>query len=249
MIRNTRRYFSSFMSKLLPNVWTRWRQTVYLTRQVKAFRAELTALGDLEAMVDKVLGTKQFRASQSKKEIVELLRLLQTARPKYLCEIGAWHGGTLALFCQIAAPDAQLLSIDLAYTPKQIHAFRHFARPQQRVTCLQADSHDPETVRKVRQWLNGQPLDFILIDGDHTLAGVTSDFEMYAPCVRAGGIIAFHDIVPDSETRRGIRTQRYTGQVPEFWVGLKRRFPDTVELIEDPEQDGLGIGVLKWPGG
>jgi len=43
--------------------------------------------------------------------------------------------------------------------------------------------------------LNGEPLDFLFIDGDHTYEGVKRDFEMYSPLVRNGGIIAFHDIV------------------------------------------------------
>jgi cephalosporin hydroxylase len=233
----------------IASLYQRWvlrKRVRHLSEDVKAFRFGLEAQGDLEKIVDVVLQTKAFRVSQNKSEIVELLRLVQNCHPKYICEIGAFRGGTLALFCQIADPGARILSIDLNYTPDRIKAFRHFARLQQRVTCLEADSHAPETLEKVEQWLHQEAIDFLLIDGDHSLAGVSNDFEMYTPYVRRGGIVALHDIVPDSQTRHGIRTDRFTGQVPEFWAGLKRQFPTFTEIIENREQDGYGIGVLYW---
>jgi len=67
---------------------------------------------------------------------------------------------------------------------------------------------------------------------------VRRDFELYSPLVRAGGLIAFHDIVdgrPD-----------YVGGVPEFWKSVKT--PDARELVEDPRQGGWGIGVFPVRG-
>ena len=43
----------------------------------------------------------------------------------------------------------------------------------------------------------GGPLDFVLIDGDHSEAGVRSDFRLIAPWVKTGGLIAFHDLMPN----------------------------------------------------
>lgn len=37
-------------------------------------------------------------------------------------------------------------------------------------------------------------LDFLFIDGDHSLESVTNDFFLYAPKVRRGGYIALHDV-------------------------------------------------------
>jgi len=45
---------------------------------------------------------------------------------------------------------------------------------------------------------------------------------MYSSLVRKGGIIAFHDIVPDYYTRYGIRTGSYSGGVPIFWTKLNK---------------------------
>ena len=37
-------------------------------------------------------------------------------------------------------------------------------------------------------------VDFLFIDGDHSLEGVKLDDEQYGQLVRSGGIIAFHDV-------------------------------------------------------
>lgn len=240
--------FNARWAAYLEGRFNAWRQTRKLSVRVKAFRTKLDNLGSLDVIIDEVLRSGQFQATQKRTEIMELLKHIQSLQPKYLCEIGAWRGGTLIFFCQVAAPNARILSIDLNYAPDRVRAFRHFARLRQRITCLRADSHSPVTADYLTRWLQGQQLDVLFIDGDHSLAGVSGDFEMYAPFVRHGGIIAFHDIVPDHHTRYGIMTARFSGQVPEFWAEMKREFTTCTEFIEDPVQDGYGIGMLYWQG-
>ena len=187
----------------------------------------------------------KLQSNQKAAEIGGLLKLLSEMQPQRLCEIGAYNGGTLALFARIAAPSARLLSLDLHYPWQLRCAYANLARAHQRITCIRGDSHSPETQHKVAAWLDGEMLDFLFIDGDHSLRGVTLDYEMYGPFVRPGGIIAFHDIVPDFHTRFGIKTRFDVGQVPAFWSGLRRDNPQAMEFIEDPGQDGYGIGVLR----
>jgi predicted O-methyltransferase YrrM len=91
--------------------------------------------------------------------------------------------------------------------------------------------------------LGGQSVDFLFIDGDHSYNGVKADFDLYAPLVRRGGMIALHDIVADHRTRFGRDTGCYAGEVYRYWAELKARYR-TDELIQDPEQDGFGIGVV-----
>lgn len=71
---------------------------------------------------------------------------------------------------------------------------------------------------------------------------------MYAPLVRGGGIVAFHDIVPDFRMRYGTPTGSDVGQVPQFWSDLKSQLSAYEEFIEDADQDGYGIGVVHWAG-
>lgn len=223
-----------------------WQRNRQLAAEAKTLRRRMSAIRDLDMMAELVLQSKSFRPSQQKAEIVALLSLLRELQPKYLCEIGSFRGGTLALFCQVADPKARILALDLNFKPEQPKVLRYFARPGQRITFLKGDSHAPETLEQVRRWLGIHQLDFLFIDGDHSLDGVTRDFEMYSPLVRAGGVIAFHDIVLDYRTRYGIKTRSFTGEVPQFWAYLKQKWPDTHEFIADPEQDGFGIGVIEW---
>ncbi len=43
----------------------------------------------------------------------------------------------------------------------------------------------------------GGPLHFVFIHGDHSEAGVRSDFRLTAPCFKIGGLIAFYDLSPN----------------------------------------------------
>jgi predicted O-methyltransferase YrrM len=231
----------------------RWAAAVdqrrWLARQARLLRERWEACVTLGEKVDLALTCAWFRPSQKRSEILQLLALLAERRPRLVCEIGSYGGGTLGLLGQVAAPDAEVLSIDLAYTLAQMRSYPELLRPGQRLTCLAADSHAPETLVRVREWLDGRLFDFVFIDGDHALTGVAADYEAFAPLVRPGGLIGFHDIVPDFRTRYGLATASDVGEVPRFWAELRRRHPaKTCELIDDPAQDGYGIGLLFWEG-
>jgi cephalosporin hydroxylase len=183
--------------------------------------------------------------NQNRSEIVALLERVAERRPAVLCEIGSAEGGTLFLFARAARPDARLLSIDMRNDPERVELFRSLVRPGQQLTCFGGDSHDLDVARRFRDWLGSDKLEFLFIDGDHTAEGVERDLEMYGPTVRGGGLVAFHDIVPDFRTRYGVETDMDSGGVPTFWRRLKSRYPRSVELVEHPLQDGRGIGVIE----
>jgi predicted O-methyltransferase YrrM len=162
-------------------------------------------------------------------------------RPRVVCEIGAAGGGTTFLFARFSAPDALLVSLDLAFDEARARAVSTFARAGQRLVCLRRDSHDEETARAVEAELGGRRLDLLFIDGDHSYEGVRRDFEMYGPLVRPGGLVVFHDIVP---LREG-DTNHDVGGVPEFWRELKQRGGAVEEIVEDWGQSAFGIGVMR----
>jgi cephalosporin hydroxylase len=164
-------------------------------------------------------------------------------------EIGTDRGGTLYTWCQLAEPDATIVSIDLpggsfGRGVSDRTALAKYARPGQTLRFLAGDSHDPAMRDQLGEALGGRKIDLLMIDGDHTYEGVKRDFELYSPFVRAGGLIVFHDVLKNQlDSRCGV--DRFWGEVKQG-----RR---TAEFLDPYDDRGLGqwggIGVLFWKGG
>ncbi len=182
-------------------------------------------------------------ASQRLDELLPLLERVRALEPRRVCEIGTSAGGTLYLLTRISAPDALIISVDITI-PLHTRGLRaRLAGQRQRLVSVEGDSHADETVSRLEGLLEGEPLDFLFIDGDHSYDGVRADFERYGRLVRPGGLIALHDVNDDFRTRHGVDSPSISGEVPRFWQELKQSH-QTEELIADPEQDGFGIGVV-----
>jgi predicted O-methyltransferase YrrM len=203
---------------------------------------------DLARIVDLAFASPAAPPNQNRSEILALVRLVGARRPRTLCEIGSAEGGTLFLLSRAAHPEARLLSIDVANTPQRIARFQALVPPPRHLTCIHGDSHAAETVERFRAWLGAERLDVLLIDGDHTADGVARDHATYGPAVAPGGLVAFHDIVPDFRTRYGVDTGTDAGGVPQVWARLRAGHAGAVrEIVEHRLQDGRGIGVIEVP--
>jgi predicted O-methyltransferase YrrM len=178
-------------------------------------------------------------AIQRREELLDLLTRLEALAPRRVCEIGTAAGGTLYFLTRVAHDAAQLVSIDIATPPHTRFARSKLARADQRIVSLEGDSQTVAMVERLRVCLNGEPLDFLLIDGDHSYEGVLRDFELYAPLVRPGGLIALHDINPDSGDPAG----PISGEVPRAWAEI-RETHRTEEIVHAPAGEGLGIGLV-----
>jgi cephalosporin hydroxylase len=214
-----------------------------LRRDFAALRKQAAACRSLDEQVDLIRSHKIFGAIQQRSEIGGMLEMLRQNPPKYVCEIGTASGGTLFLLTQVCRPDALLLSVDIGLSFERCLVHARFASRRQKIVSVRGDSSAPETLGRVRSLLRGHQLDLLFIDGDHSYEGVQADFLNYSPLVRPGGLIVLHDIVPDFGTRYGESTGNYTGGVPVFWEEIKAQCR-TSELIEDPAQDGYGIGIV-----
>lgn len=222
-------------------------------------------------------GEISIRPMQIRGEIRSFLELVASDPPRAVLEIGTGRGGTLFLLAHTAREDACLVSVDSADAEggfggrpsygNRSRLYRALGRSGQRVVFLAADSHLSETRARVEAILAGNPLDLLFIDGDHTRVGIESDFRMYSPLVRAGGLIAFHDIVPGPPEA--------VGAVPAFWQDIRsgtacgaafrmgafadhpsasptwsagretRANGECLEFVESWSQGCCGIGVLR----
>jgi predicted O-methyltransferase YrrM len=182
--------------------------------------------------------------AQIPSEIGGFIDYASALSPKLALEIGSASSGNAYLLAQTLPTLRSLICLDL-HVRNRSH-LRALTRENIALHLIDGVSQRPDIVEKVRMALSGRSLDVLFIDGDHSFSGVFLDFFLYRELVRPGGLIAFHDIVPDGRLRYGEqRRGAYVGEVPAVWGRLKQYY-STVEFVEDPSQDGLGIGVLRY---
>lgn len=253
------------MNALMLKLRQRWNENSPLLFALKALRypfRPLFAQGAADALAREARGAsthadavrmiKAFKYRgitvtpwQVDEEIVGLLDLLEREAPRTVVDIGTADGGTLFLLTRALPEDALIVSVDLkggrfggGYPTWRGRIYRSFARGGQRIELVRGDSHAAATLERVRSLLAGREADFLFIDGDHRYEGVKSDFEMYSPLVRGGGLVGFHDIIPGPP--------ELVGGVPTFWQELKRD-RESQELVHDWQFGSCGIGIVRLP--
>ncbi|MFH1490274.1 MAG: class I SAM-dependent methyltransferase, partial [Pseudomonadota bacterium] len=183
---------------------------------------------------------RTIRPFQVLSEIKTLFEAVKEARPRIIGEVGSDMGGTLYLWSRILPPDGAFISIDLPrlYRKSLNRFFTSFFRPGQDAYFVREDSHAARCTARVEELLGNRKFDFLFIDGDHSYEGVKQDFQTFAPFVRQGGMIAFHDIAPDNKPEDVCGVDR-------FWSEIKDIYRHR-EIIGDRNQIGAGIGILVY---
>jgi len=175
-----------------------------------------------------------FGALQKVGELAGLLALLVDHEPQVVVEIGSDHGGTLWAWQQLPSV-RRVLAVDLPLGG--FHSGRSL--DTHGVEVVYGDSHKDETLAELADLLADDRVDLLFIDGDHTFEGVRSDFVMYSPLVRPGGLVGFHDILTHPN-------MPYVA-VDILWRQLAQERLPLEEIITDPPTWG-GIGVLYKTG-
>jgi hypothetical protein len=213
--------------------YLRIQPTIYSKRRFQSPNDLLLFLFSPEARL--------IRPSQLPVEFERLLSRVSELAPIRVLEIGTNNGGTLFAWTRVAGERSTIISLDLpgggfggGYPAWRRHLYRAFALPFQRLHLIEGDSHAPSSIAAVRKILGAEPLDFLLIDGDHTYDGVKLDFENFAPLVRPGGLIAFHDISEHHDPSCDVR---------RYWLEVSRGKIAT-ELMASPPEGWAGIGVI-----
>jgi predicted O-methyltransferase YrrM len=160
---------------------------------------------------------------------------LDKLKPKNILEIGVEDGGSLNVWAEFASPDMNYIGVDINPDILKINRSNN----GQKAVFICQDSKLPETKDRVVSKLNGETVDFLFIDGGHDYETVASDFEMYSPLVRPGGIIALHDI----DTSGCIKRESYG--VYKLWKELKLRYCDVEEFINTEADLQFGIGLIR----
>jgi predicted O-methyltransferase YrrM len=214
----------------------------YASRRLREYHAQARSLDDVVhwAMHFGGGGYMRVKTLQIREEITALAERVAALAPRRILEIGTASGGTALIWAYLARD--QVVSCDLQDMRFQASLFERFPPPGSacRVQLLSGDSHDAAFRARVAETLEGESVDFLFIDGDHTEAGVTQDYLDYRAFVRPGGLIGFHDIVESQPL--------VTNQVFHLWKRLKP-LAECEELVADRDQCGFGIGVMRVPEG
>jgi predicted O-methyltransferase YrrM len=168
---------------------------------------------------------KESKASQGEQELLWLLnRIDATVKPEVIVEIGVHQGYSMETWHKAFNPRI-MVGIE-----SDLHDLKWDLEPNSKI--IVGDSHDHEIAESLVEELDGHMIDFLFIDGDHMYKGVKQDFEMYAPLVKKGGIIAFDDIdLYDNESV----------EVYKFWKELTDSGKWGWSMTS---ADSNGIGVL-----
>lgn len=174
---------------------------------------------------------------QHPRELEEFLFLLRRERVTSYLEIGSKFGGLLWKVGNALPAKSRIVSIDLPWGDGSFKQSRPWL--EKCVDALQdkgcdarlliGDSHDDASVAFAQHLA---PFDCVMIDGDHTAAGVRADWENYGPL---GRMVCFHDIgwLPRPSKKPAI-------EVPAFWNELKAGYRH-VEIRHDAIDNGIGI--------
>jgi len=187
---------------------------------------------------------KEYSMVQNPMEIQKFSEFFTPLNCKNVLEIGTFLGGTFYTMCKLSNPAGKKISIDCpdVITPgsevvkqKYNEIDRYLIKFAKDVVIIRDDSKSDECLQKLEKELQGELLDFIFIDGDHTYERVKSDFINYKKYLKDGGYIAFHDIdYPSSTISIGC-------EVYKFWDELKKEY----EFTEFKQGSFGGIGLVR----
>lgn len=163
---------------------------------------------DRYKVISEKIDEKKLCIGQNRNEYLQFLifakayfEILRIERP-VVVEIGILHNCQKAYYEELL--NAEHIGIDVG-------VWQGCPRPAEII----GDSHNQETVEKLKARLNGRPIDLLFIDGDHSYKSIVTDYALYEPLTRH--LIALHDI----------STDQWTDKVPvavkRFWNEINGR--------------------------
>lgn len=168
------------------------------------------------------------RSHQVIAELAELLAVIARQQPEVYVEIGTYYGGgTWAV--QQAAPDTTIVCIDNGSLDSSVSTEDCLKALGVNAALIEGDSQESSTLAKLQKLVHR--VDFLFIDGDHHDEAVRRDFELYAPLVREGGVVALHDI----------HSQHPDDHVGRLWRELRASACRTTEIHAHAGWGGVGL--------
>tara|TARA_R110000868_G_scaffold250790_2_gene507548 strand:- start:461 stop:1081 length:621 start_codon:yes stop_codon:yes gene_type:complete len=192
------------------------------------------------------LESKNFKIQQKKPEWVSFIKeVYKDGKINNTLEIGCYDGGTTISLANITK---NLITIDQPIKPRfDVYQYNvgdkelfgtELLNTKTNFKYVGGNSHSEEIYNKTFELLNGEKLDLLFIDGDHTYEGVKSDFYQYKSLVKPNGIIALHD-VHNSDFH-----EKHGCFVHNFWDEVKDKYEHKVFYDNTQYHEWGGIGLI-----
>ncbi|MBU2091368.1 MAG: class I SAM-dependent methyltransferase [Alphaproteobacteria bacterium] len=168
-----------------------------------------------------------------------LYSLVYASRPRHYCEIGTAQGGS-ALIAQSALfdvghHDARMSLIDIAFD---------LDKGARQMLARRAVFHEGPSLEMLPKAAEAAPIDFLLIDGDHSYDGAYRDIEMAARFMAPGGHVLIHDAY-NPPIAAAIQDALPTGN----WIDVGLVVRHGNDLDEPPVADPRWQGQRNFWGG
>lgn len=172
-------------------------------------------------------------------ERMALTGLLARHQPKCSVEIGTYFGGSLSLIAQYSQ---MVFSIDIDHeVPLRVPAMENVSfliAPSQTVLPLLFQALDEANI----------PIDFLLIDGDHTADGVRRDIETVLTYVPKQPMFVMMYDSFNPECRRGIMTAKWQDSPYVTWIDVDfvpGRIIEGDNVFKGEMWGGLALALLS----
>lgn len=152
----------------------------------------------------------QWQMSRSEKYC--MINLLETLKPDHAIEIGTYQGGSTQVISKFSK---QVTTIDISDSPKKLLEDKF-----QNVSFVINESHKVlhELFRSIEE--QGDKLNFVLVDGDHTRQGVSRDLQTVLDYPHQNDVVVvLHDSF-NPDCRKGMREIDYSKYPQVSYVEL-----------------------------
>ena len=172
----------------------------------------------------------KYEPMHRREELHQLVNLVEWSKPHVILELGVCFGGTWGFWHEVLPPDGFLIGVD------KLHCVVRWdwKASRENIFYIQGDIESNKTYEGVHA-LTQNNVDFLYIDSNHYYHGVKQHFDFYAPLVKEGGIIAFHDIRDNKGSGYGVG--KLVNELKERYGWMEILVPGDT----GPGADGIGV--------
>lgn len=191
-----------------------------------------------------VFASPLFFPLQRKRELERMVRIARSRSPKTVMEIGCDKGGGLYHWYQCLPSVEAIIGCEVRGTPYS----DLFNKNLPNVDFLWTrDSRHRDTIASVIEFLDGDRIDVLFIDGDK--GAFLDDFNLYAPLMSSSGIVFMHDVT-DPDPKRAFNSVKRMGR---YKTEVIHDVSEVAEAKGDTAHDGwlrywsgrsCGVGVI-----